>query len=71
MKKALLFLSVVALTTAPVNAVQVEGNKLILSPQELQACAEQGGCELLTRLRLQQELGKAFKAGQQQCGTRT
>lgn len=71
MKKTLLSLSLAALATAPVNAVQVEGNKLILSPEEIQACAEQGGCDVLILKCMQLELRKAFEAGQQKCGVRT
>ena len=71
MKKTLLSLSLAALATAPVNAVQVEGNKLILSPEEIQACAEQGGCALVTRAQMEGALQKAFETGRQKCGVRT
>lgn len=59
-----------SLATAPVNAVQVEGNRLVLSPEEMQACATEGGCDVLTLKRMQLELRKAFEAGQQKCGVR-
>ena len=71
MKKTLLFLSVLALATAPVNALQVDGNKLVLSADEARACAEQGGCALLTRAQFEREVVKAFEAGKLQCGMRT
>lgn len=72
MKRLTLSLAIAALVSAPVNAVQVEGNKLILAPDEVQACAEQGGCALLTRAQFQAEMAKAFEAGRkatkEQCG---
>ncbi len=71
MKRLTLSLAIAALVSAPVNAVQVEGNKLILAPDEVQACAEQGGCAVLTRAQFEREVLKAFEAGKQQCGMRT
>ena len=71
MNRITLALAIAALVSAPVNAVQVEGNKLILSPDEVQACAEQGGCALLTRAQFEQAIFKAIEAGKQQCGMRT
>lgn len=70
MKKTLLSLSLAAVAAAPANALQVEGNKLILTPAEMQACATEGGCDVLTLKRMQLELRKAFEAGQQKCGVR-
>lgn len=69
--KTLALIAAVSMATAPVNAVQVEGNRLVLSPEEMQACAEQGGCALLTRAQFEREVVKAFEAGKQQCGMRT
>lgn len=60
-----------SLAAAPANAVQVDGNKLILSDDETRPCAQQGGCALLTRQQLEKALAKAFEAGQQNCGVRT
>lgn len=71
MKRLTLSLAIAALVSAPVNAVQVEGNKLILAPDEVQACAEQGGCALLTRAQFEREVLKTFEAGKQQFGMRT
>lgn len=73
MKTRSTLLTVVAalsLTAAPVNAVQIEGNKLVLSPDEMQACAAQGGCYLLTRAQLEGALNKAVEAAKSQCGLR-
>lgn len=70
MNRLTLPLAIAALVSAPVNAVQVEGSKLILAPDEVQACAEQGGCALLTRAQFEGALSKAFEAGKQQCGMR-
>lgn len=69
--KSLALIAAVSLATAPVNAVQVEGNKLILAPDEVRACAEQGGCALVTRAQMEGALQKAFETGKQQCGMRT
>lgn len=68
--KTPMLIAALSLATAPVNAVQVEGNKLILSPEEVQACAEQGGCALATRAQMEKALSEAFKLGQQKCGVR-
>lgn len=66
--KSLALIAALSLAVAPVNAVQVEGNKLILAPDEVQACAEQGGCAVLTRAQFEREVLKAFEAGKQHCG---
>lgn len=68
--KTPMLIAALSLATAPVNAVQVEGNKLILSPEEVQARAEQGGCALVTRAQMEGALQKAFEAGRQKCGVR-
>lgn len=71
MSRLTLSLAIAALVSAPVNALQVEGNKLVLSADEARACAEQGGCALLTRALFEREVVKAFEAGKLQCGMRT
>jgi hypothetical protein len=69
--KTSMLIAAVSLAAAPVNAVQLEGNKLVLSPEEIEACAEQGGCALVTRAQMEKALSEAFKLGQQKCGVRT
>lgn len=69
--KTPMLIAALSLVAAPANALQVEGNKLILTPAEMQACATEGGCDVLTLKRMQLELRKAFEAGQQKCGVRT
>lgn len=69
--KPALYLIAISLCIAPALAVQVEGNRLILSPDEVEQCAAEGGCGLITRMALEAALKKAAEQASKQCGMRT
>lgn len=65
------YLVALCLAFTPALAVQVEGNRLVLSPDEVEQCAAEGGCGLITRMALEAALKKAAEQASKQCGMRT
>ena len=47
-RAAILGLLTAGMTIGPALGVEVEGNKLILSPSEVDSCRSEGGCMLLS-----------------------
>ena len=72
MARALWLGAVAALLTfAPALAVQVEGNHLILSPEEVANCVKEGGCVLVTKEYLRDALQAERAKGNGRCGSLT
>lgn len=69
--KATFYFIAITLCIAPALAVQVEGNRLVLSPEDIERCNTEGGCALITRAQFEAAIKKAVEQAKQQCGMRT
>jgi hypothetical protein len=63
------------LAAAPLCAIDVQGNAILLDADEMAKCAEEGGCHVVTKLQLLQVMTEirdnSIKLGQQSCANRT
>jgi len=71
MKSITAYLLGLAISAAPVQAFQVEGNTITLDDREVQACIDGGGCQMVTKAALAAALRQAIEAGRQSCGVRS
>ena len=65
------YLCALMLVFAPAMAVQVEGNRFTLSPEEVTRCNAEGGCAVITRAQFGAAIDNAVKAAISTCGMRT
>jgi hypothetical protein len=70
MKRALFVFAAGCLAVGPAPALQVEGNTIIFSEEEMVKCIEEGGCFVITRMQMGAAMQEVFKAARLECGNR-
>lgn len=70
MKTIPIFLAM-CLITAPVVAVEFEGNSIKMSDEEIQACRDGGGCFVVPKDKLIEAMQKVQEQALMGCGKRT
>lgn len=57
----------VVLTTTVLASAEPQESHIVLTPDDAQRCAAEGGCGVVTRAWLEQQLRRAYEAGAVAC----